>query len=203
VVERFEDFTDILSTYYQMVKTWQPNAPIFLLGHSLGGTIAIYYSLDHQDDFKGAIISAPLIHVPANISLSTIIMGRILSILAPRVGIVPLDATGLSRDPQVVQAYISDPLVFHGKTPARLAAEMLRIMQVLSSRMNEITLPFITLQASEDRLVDQDSAQILYDKASSKDKTIKIYDGFYHEVFNEPGRDLVLKDVEDWLNAHL
>ena len=203
VVERFEDYTDNLTIYYNMVKVWQPDKPIFLLGHSMGGLIVAYYLLDHQTDFRGAIISAPSVRIPANITPMTITMSKILSSIAPKTGVLVLDATGISRDPEVVKAYVNDPLVFHGKTPARLAAEMLKAMLHVTAEAEKITLPFITLQGSADRLVDPGGAQMVYDKASSKDKTIKIYEGFYHEVFNEQERAVVLKDVETWLKAHI
>ncbi len=202
-VERFEDFTDNLTTYYNMVTGWQAGKPIFLLGHSLGGLIATYYLLDHQASFKGAIISAPAIKIGAGISPATITMGKILSVVMPKAGVLALDAGAISRDPQVVSAYAKDPLVFHGKTPARLAAEMLKAMQRASTELGKITLPFITVQGGQDKLVDPAGAQMLYDQASSKDKTIKIYDGLYHEVFNEPERARVLSDVETWLAAHI
>jgi acylglycerol lipase len=203
VVERFEDFTDNLTIYYNLVKVWHPGKPIFLLGHSLGGLIATTYLLDHPNDFKGAIISAAMISIPANITPITITIGKFLSSIAPRTGIVGLDATGVSRDPAVVNAYKNDPLVFHGKTPARLAAETLKAMRRVTSEINKITLPFITLQGSADRLVNPKDAKLLFDEASSKDKTLKFYEGLYHEVFNEPERAVVLKDVENWLKVHL
>ncbi len=203
LVERFEDYTDTLTLYYKMVKGWQPGKPIFLLGHSMGGLIASYYLLDHQADFKGAVISAPAIKIGDSISKTTITMGRILSKVAPRMGLLALDANGISRDPEVVRVYVNDPLVFHGKTPARLAAEMLRAMQRVTAEVGAITLPFITLQGGQDKLVDPGGAQMLYDRAGSTDKTLKIYEGLYHEVFNEPERAQVLKDVETWLEAHI
>jgi len=203
MINRFEDYTDTLTIYLKMVKAWQPGRPIFLLGHSMGGLIASYYLLDHQADFKGAVLSAPSIKIPANIPTMTIILGKILSAIAPKAGILALDATGISRDPEVVNAYINDPLVFHGKTPARLAAEMLKAMQRVMAEAGKITLPFLALQGSADRLVDPGSAQMLYDKTSSNDKVLKIFDGFYHEVFNEPERAIVLKDMESWLKAHV
>jgi len=119
------------------------------------------------------------------------------------VGLLALDATGISRDPEVVRAYANDPLVFHGKTPARLAAESLKAMLRVTAEAGRISLPFIVVQGGEDRLVDPAGAQMLYDRASSVDKTIRAYDGLYHEVFNEPERALVLKDVETWLAAHV
>ena len=103
----------------------------------------------------------------------------------------------------MVAAYVNDPLVFHGKTPARLGAELLSAMLRVTAEAGVITLPITIVQGAEDGLVDPSGAQMLYDTVGSKDKTLKIYDGLYHEVFNEPERELVLKDVEDWLNSHL
>ena len=202
-VERFEDYTEPLQTYYGMVKGWQPGKPIFLLGHSMGGLIECVYLLDHQADFKGAVISAPAIKVGDSISATTITLGKMLSVLAPKAGVLALDANGISHDPEVVKAYVNDPLVFHGKTPARLASEMLKGMQRVTAEVDKISLPFITVQGGQDKLVDPAGAQMLYDRAGSKDKTIKVYPGMYHEVFNEPERAVVLKDVETWLAAHI
>jgi alpha-beta hydrolase superfamily lysophospholipase len=202
-VDRFEDFTGTLTIYYNMVKDWQPDIPMFLLGHSMGGLIASHYLLDHQDKFKGAILSAPGVKVGDNITQFTITMGKVLSVLAPKAGILALEAEGVSRDPEVVAAYMNDPLVFHEKTSARLAAELLKAMLRVTAEAAKIKLPFILLQGSDDKLVDPAGAQMLYDMATSADKTLKYYDGLYHEVFNEPERDTVLKDVETWLEAHL
>jgi acylglycerol lipase len=203
VVERFEDYTHTLRVYCEMVRDWQTGKPMFLLGHSMGGLITSCYLLDRQSQFRGAVISAPLIKASGNLSQATIIMGKILSVLAPKMGLLPVDAKSISRDPEVVKAYVNDPLVFHGKTPARLAAELLKAMLRVTVEADKITLPFIVLQGSEDRLVDPAGAQTLYDKASSNDKTIRIYEGLYHEVFNEPERARVLNDVETWLAAHV
>jgi acylglycerol lipase len=203
VIERFEDYTDVLTTYYGMVKGWQPEKSIFILGHSMGGLITCSYLLDHQADFKGAIFSAPAIKVGESITSMTITMGKVLSRIAPKTGVLALDATTISHDPAVVKAYADDPLVFHGKTPARLAAEMLKAMMRVTAETDKITLPFIVVQGSEDKLVDPGGAQMLYDKAGSKDKTLKIYKGLYHEVHNEPEREVMFKDLETWLAEHV
>jgi alpha-beta hydrolase superfamily lysophospholipase len=201
MVQRFDDYTDTLTIFYNMVTEWQVGNPIFILGHSMGGLIAPYYLLDHQDKFAGAIISAPVVKIGDSVSQATITMAKILSKIAPKMGLLALDVNGISRDPDVVEAYVNDPLVFHDKTPARLGAELLSAMLRVTEEVGKITLPFIVLQGSEDSLVEPSGAQMLYDKASSNDKTLKIYEGLYHEVFNEPERDQVLKDVEDWLKA--
>ncbi len=202
-VERFDDYTNTLAIFYNMVTDLQAEKPIFLLGHSMGGAIATYYLLDHQDDFTGAILSAPGVKVGDSISQATITMSKILSKLAPKMGVIALDVDGISRDPEVVEAYVNDPLVFHGKTPARLGAELLSAIQRITAEAGNITLPFIVVQGAEDSIVDPSGAQMLYDKASSEDKTLKIYDELYHECFNEPERDRVLRDVENWLEVRI
>jgi acylglycerol lipase len=203
MVSRFGDFTENLKVFYTQVKGWQPDKSIFLYGHSLGGLIACNYLLDHQADFKGAIISAALVRVPSNISPMTVVLGKVLSAIAPKVGIVPLDTAGISRDQAVVDAYINDPLVYHGKTPARLAAEMLKAMQRLTANAQSISLPLFIIQGCSDRLVDPGDANLLFEKASSKDKTLKMYDGLFHEVHNEPERDMMFEDLEAWLGTRI
>jgi acylglycerol lipase len=202
VIERFSDYTDTLKTYFEMVKVWQPGKPIFLYGHSLGGLIAIDYLLDHQASFTGAIISAPLIKVPANITPVTVILAKVMSLLAPKMGFTDLDASGVSRDPEVVKAYVNDPLVFHGKTPARLGVECLKAMQHAVPLLGSITLPLLAIQGSADKLADPTSAQLVYDRVGSTDKSLKVYPGCYHEVHNEPERMQLFKDLEAWLKAH-
>lgn len=203
IVKKFDDFTDTLRIFYEMIAAWQSGKPIFILGHSMGGAITSYYLIDHQDDFNGAIISAPAVKIGEGISSFTIFMSKILSAIAPKMGVLALDASAISRDPEVVEAYINDPLVFHGKTPARLGTEVLSAMMRITEEADKMSLPMIIVQGSDDLLVDPSGAQMLYDKTSSTDKTINIYDGMYHEVFNEPDRDRVLIDVEDWLESHL
>lgn len=202
-VKKFNDYIDTLSVYVDMVRKWQPGKPSFLLGHSMGALISVLFLLDHQAELAGAILSGPSVKVPSNTSPITISMVRLLSSLLPRVGLLQLEAEGVSRDPAVVHAYVSDPLVHTRKTTARLTHEILKAMQRITAEASKITLPVLIVQGSADRLVDPDSARMLYGAVSSVDKTIKIYDGLYHEVFNEPEHDQVLGDVEAWLEAHL
>lgn len=202
-VKRFDDYTNTLKIYLGKVRGLQPGKPIFLVGHSMGGLIGAMYLLDYQAELVGAVLSGPAVKIPSNVTPATIFVGKILSALIPKFGLVGLEAEGVSRDPAVVQAYVNDPLVHRGKMTARLAAEMLKAMQTVSNQASKITLPILILQGSADRLVDPGGAQMLYEAVGSTDKQIKIYDDFYHEVFSEPGHDKVLHDVEVWLEARL
>ncbi|MBA4395726.1 MAG: alpha/beta hydrolase, partial [Desulfobacca sp.] len=202
-VDRFEDFTQTVKKILDMIRGWHPDQPIFLVGHSLGGLIAAYYLLDHQADLTGAILSGPAVKIPDNISPVVIFLGKIFSALVPKFGLIGLEAEGISRDPAVVQAYQNDPQVYTGKTTARLAAEMLKAMKRVSSEAVKIKLPILIIQGGADKLVDPAGARMLYDRVGSVDKKVIIYEGLYHEVFNEPERDKVLHDVENWLDGQL
>lgn len=201
-VERFEDYTDTLKTYFKLIRDRQPAKPVFLLGHSLGGLIGVVYLLDHQAEVTGAVLSGPAVKIKDDVSRSFILLGKMISVLMPKAGVMGLDAEGVSRDPAVVQAYVNDPLVYRGKVTARLSAELVKAIRRVHAEASSIRLPILILQGSADRLVDPKGAQMLYDAVSSVDKAIKTYDGLYHEVYNEPERDQVLGDVEAWLETH-
>ena len=118
-------------------------------------------------------------------------------------GIDVIDASAISQDKTVVDAYINDPLVYQGKIRARLGAELIKATQILLPQMPGIHLPILIMHGTADRLSDPKGSKILYDRVSSRDKTLKLYDGFYHEIFNEPGREQVFADVEAWLVARI
>lgn len=202
-VKVFDDYTDNLAIFKEMVKADQPGKPVFLLGHSMGGLISTYFLLDNSEDFQGAIISAPAITVPENITQTTIVMAKLLSKITPKMGMLQLDANQISKDPEVVRVYLDDPLVFNGKTPVRLMAELLKAMIRVNEEFEKISLPVLLVHGNEDKLAQPAGSKNLYKNVSSVDKTLKIYDGLFHEVFNEPERDQVLSDVAAWLDAHL
>jgi alpha-beta hydrolase superfamily lysophospholipase len=202
-VERFADYTEPLKTYVDMVRCWQPDKPIYLVGHSMGGLIGLLYLLDHQKGMAGAVLSGPAVKPPGDIPAAVIFVGRLLSVLLPGMGLVPpVDAGGVCSDPAVVKAYLADPLVYRGKLTARLGAELIAAMGRARAEANRITLPLLILQGDADRLVDPSGAQVLYEKVASSDKKLVVYKGFFHEVFNEPQHDLVLSDVERWVERH-
>jgi alpha-beta hydrolase superfamily lysophospholipase len=202
-VERFQDFLDTIKTYYDMIQAWQPGKPIFLVGHSMGGLISAVYLLDHQQDFAGAVLSGASVKVPDHISGATIMAGKVFSKLLPKFGILKLEADGVSRDPAVVQAYINDPLVCTGKITARLAGELLGATQRVTVEAEKITLPILILHGGADKLVECDASKTFYDRIRSAAKTLKIYPGLYHEVFNEPERGMFSGDVEGWVEERL
>jgi acylglycerol lipase len=202
-VERFSYFVDDTRIFFDRVKKENPGKKIFLIGHSMGGLIVSHYALKYQKELDGLVVSGPTIRVGYSISPMTLVAVNTLSVFAPKRGVSTLNANDISRDQVVVDAYINDPLVYRGKTKARLGAEFLNAIVKITKKIPEITLPLLIVHGANDMLSNPSGSQLMYEKAGSKDKTLKVYEHLFHEVFNEPEHEKVLSDVEAWLNAHL
>ena len=202
-VRSFSNFTDTLEAYRAMLRHEHPEMPFFLVGHSLGALIAAATLLDHQDAFRGAILSGALVQVPDNISPLTVFLSRLISRIVPRLRLVGVDASGVSRDPTVVRAYLEDPLVYNGKTTARLGFEILRTIRRVCAEAATIRLPILFLHGEADRLTSVDGACKLHQAILSADKTLRVYDGLHHEVYNEPEHPQVIEDVLAWIDVRV
>ena len=204
-VERFSDYLDDLKTFFDIVRSEHGDTKIFLVGHSMGAIIATAYTVavSHQQELAGLIVSGVGVKPGSSLSSALIPLARILSLLLPRLGIMVLDASAISQDKAVVDAYVNDPLVYRGKITCRFGAEMLATLRKLPSEMPKINLPILIMHGTADRLCDPEGSRILYERANSRDKTLKLYAGFYHEIFNEPGHKQVLADMEAWLAARI
>jgi alpha-beta hydrolase superfamily lysophospholipase len=201
-INSIEHAVDDLHTFAGIVKERHPSAPTFLLGHSMGGAIAFAYALRHQSELQGLVLSAPAV-VIEGVSPVTIAAGKLLSKLVPNAGVLQLDGTAVSRDPEVVKRYDSDPLNYRGKVVARTGAELVALADVAAARLPELKLPLLVMQGTADRLVPVKAAQLVYDRTGSADKTIKTWDGLYHEILNEPEREQVLGEMIAWVEARI
>ena len=128
---------------------------------------------------------------------------RIISVLFPKLPLLKIDASDVSRDPEVVEAYDTDPLVYRGGIPARTATEMNRAMEVVREQMEAIDGPLLIMHGTADPLADPEGSEQLYARANSSDKTLTLYEGLYHEILNEPENVQVLADVVEWLDDHI
>ena len=202
-VPAFSAYTDGVEALLDKVEEAHPGVPLFLLGHSMGGLIAALHLITHQAHYAGAILSGPAIMAAQEPSRFMIWISRLLSRIAPRLGVLQLDPGGISRDPAVVAAYLADPLVYNGKMGARLAKEMFEAMAAARAGAGAIGLPLLLLHGQEDRLTAPQGSEYLHAHVGSLDNTLRLYPGLYHEIFNEPEQREVLGDVTSWLEAHL
>lgn len=197
----FDDAVADLHALTALAAGRHPGAPVFLLGHSMGGAIAIAYAARHQRELAGLVLSAPLAAIDAGaVSLAA---ARALARVAPRLPVHRIDGATVSRDPAVVAAYDADPLNHRGPLPARTVGEMARSVALLDERLPALRLPILTVYGTGDRLVPPAGSRRVDERAGSADKTLVAYDGLYHEVLNEPERERVLGDVAEWLEARL
>jgi alpha-beta hydrolase superfamily lysophospholipase len=188
--------------FLDLVHQQEPDLPVFLVGHSMGGMIALNYVLYHPEGLEGIVASGPLLSqlpLPSHL----ILIAKISSSLLPRLPMKnELDATALSHDAAVVEAYVNDPLV-HGQGTPRMATEVVAAIDWTQAHAAELALPCLIVHGGEDRIALPEASQTFFDNVTFADKERIEYDGYYHEVFNELGKEQVLADVEAWLVRHL
>jgi alpha-beta hydrolase superfamily lysophospholipase len=172
----------------------------YLLGHSMGGCLALTYALEEEGRLSGLVLSGAVVELEGPRAL--LALSRLLSVLVPRLGVYGVEAEAVSRDPEQVRRYEEDPLNYRGKLPVRTIAEMGRAAAGFPRRVPGLELPLLIMQGGADRIVPPGGARALAEWARSQDKTLIVYDGLYHEIFNErePERTRVIDDLLDWLS---
>ena len=204
VVTRLGDAVSDVDHVVEMARKAQPELPVFLFAHSMGGTIGLRYALDHQDKLAGLILSSAAVSLegldvsPVQRKLATLV-GKI----APRLPVNSLPFEGISRDPDELGIYMDDPLVYRGKQPARTVAELVNAMADFPGQVGALRVPLLVIAGSDDPIVPAAGSRDIGERAGSEDKKVIVYQGFVHELINEPeaDRERVTGDIVDWLKA--
>jgi alpha-beta hydrolase superfamily lysophospholipase len=185
-VDSYDDYLVDLKTFHDRVRAEQPSVKLFLVGHSMGAAIATAYTARHQAELDGLVLSG----------------GGIATENAPvRPASLALADT-LSTDPAVIEAYKNDPLVYHGPPPPARTNALAQMRDRLRGDAAAIRIPILVLAGAASPLGDGPRSQALYDVVGSPDKTLKLYGGLMHEIFNEPQHRAIMADMEAWLDAH-
>jgi alpha-beta hydrolase superfamily lysophospholipase len=201
-IDRFGDYEDDLRRVVAMAKAHGP-APLFLIGHSMGGLITLRYLAGNPSGIAGAVVSAPLLGFAVRIPRLKLAIGRASALIAPKMRMAnEINPANLSRDPEVGRAYAEDPLV-RRVVSARWFSEATRAMESIRAAVPSITAPVLILHGTQDRLAAVDATRAVFGLIGSRDKQLKIYPGFYHELFNEPEKQDIFQTVGDWLSARL
>jgi alpha-beta hydrolase superfamily lysophospholipase len=202
-IEAFAQFFPALDALCEQAERDYPEVPLILLGHSMGGLIAARYLLERPGRFRAAVLSAPALAPPAPPSAFAIWLNTLLSKLWPTLGVLQLDAGGISRDPAVVAAYRADPLVHTGKFSARLVTELFAAMEEVHRRAVELRLPLLLMHGDADSMTAVEGSRSLAREMAAEYASLRIYPGLYHEIFNEPEQQQVFADLLDWLQSKL
>lgn len=201
-IDRFQYLVDDLGGFVAGIRQKHGGVRVTLLGHSMGGAIALAYALAQPDALEALVLSAPALTDKPAVSVLRLTVARFLSRFMPHAGALRLPAAAISRDTQVVRDYEHDPLVYRRAIPARTAVELLDAMTLLSRRAAALRVPVLAMHGSGDALVPLGGTEPVYAALGGTDKTVKRYPGLFHEIFHEPERAQVFADLEAWLAAH-
>lgn len=201
-IRDMREFVADLHTYIEQVRAAHPDLPLVLYGHSMGSQIALLYAGQHQDDLAGLITTGtalassnhPLLVAAVKLLGGLHFNGRILP---------QIPASAISRDPDIVQAYVDDPLVDSRPVRLDMAAALARGLEHAGRVLPDLRVPYLALHGGGDLITLPEAARIVERRSGSPDTTVKIYDGLYHEIHNEPENDQVLADITQWLDEHV
>jgi alpha-beta hydrolase superfamily lysophospholipase len=200
VIDRFSHAVADIDQLVDLVAATEKGRPLFMIGHSMGGALSLCYALEHQEKLSGLILSAPAVALDGAPWLMRQ-SSKLLSQIAPRMGAVAVDPKLVSRDAEMVNAYVTDPLNWHGRLPVRTLAELVVFAERLPRRLSSLRLPLLLMHGGDDKLAGVSGSKMVHDGVSSTDKTLRVYPGLYHEIFNElpADRAQVLRDLVEWI----
>lgn len=200
-VDRVDDYAADLAATVKLAKSREPGLPVFLLGHSAGGVTSCIYCLSSQSELAGFICEDFAFLVPAPDFALTVI--KWLSAIAPRLPILKLKNEFFTRDPEAVKALNNDPLIANETQPAKTVAALARAADRLKREFARITLPLLILHGTGDKATLFKGSQMFHDKAGSKDKILKLYEGHYHDLLRDIGKEAVFADILAWIEKRL
>ncbi len=194
-IDSYQQYLDDLKTFFDLVQAEQPGQKIFLVGHSMGSAISLGYVLDHQDELAGLVLSGGGIAKPGTPTPEPPAAMPDTSMRPP------LDTGFLARDPRVAVDYDADPLNYRGPIPLSRDVAMMPMRLAIQERAGEIHLPILIMAGTG--VPDGERSTTLHEHVGSKDKSLRLYEGLKHEIFNEPEHPQVMADLEAWVVARL
>ena len=202
-IDAFETYMQDVKDFLRQTSQALPDCPLFLLGHSMGGAIATLYTITRQPQINGLILSAAALKINEDTSPLLQKVAGFLGKVLPTLPTIKLDSSLISRDPAVVERYDNDPQIYRGGVISRTGAEILAATRHIQEKMEAINVPVLIMHGTADQITDPVGSEQLHQRATSADKTLKLYNGFYHEILNEPEKEAVMQDILEWMDARI
>ena len=200
-VEDVADYVADVAGTIRLAKQRHPGLKTFLLGHSAGGVTSATYVLDNQAELAGFICESFAFQVPAPGFALAAIKG--LSHVAPRLPVLTLKMKDFTRDPVALAALEADPLTAHESQPAATVAALVRADERLREEFPTITIPVLIMHGTADKATVPAGSQFFFDTVGSTDKTLKLYEGHFHDLLNDVGKEGVMAEILGWLEKRL
>lgn len=201
--DQFQDLVDDLERFVGLVREIEGKHPLFLVAHSFGGQVGVNYLARQPKEIQGAVLSGPNLKLSMPVSTLKKVVGTAASRFLPTFQIPSdLHAPWVSHDEAVVRAYEEDPLVGR-KISLKLGAEILKNLEEVMALAPEIKTPLLIVHGGDDKITAAEGSKQFFEGLTLKDKQLKIYPGYFHETFNEVGKEKVFRDIEQWLEARI
>jgi alpha-beta hydrolase superfamily lysophospholipase len=200
-VERFDDYLLDVDALMAKARELAAGRPLFLMGHSMGGAIALRWLAQRKQPVAGLILSSAALKIGGDVPRLLVALAPLLSRWLPHLRGTRLDPATISRDPAAVAAYVNDPLVSLLAPPARTGAELLQAMEANRAAAAGLALPVYLFHGDADRLTDPDGSRDIHERWGGSDKTLRLWPGSRHETFNDLDREAVVAELLEWVLA--
>lgn len=202
------DFDHYIKDYQQFLALLRlgEERPYFLCSHSMGGLVTCSYLLKHKpqlENCKGVIFSAPFLMPDGNTAPLLQKLSGVVGTLFPKAKVLKIDANAISRDAEEVKKYVNDPLIYNDKLYAASGYQLIKQMRSIRGKFSEITLPFLILHGTDDKLAEISGSELLYAESKSTDKTFIPLQDYKHEITRDLGKEKVLDTILEWMNNRI
>jgi acylglycerol lipase len=202
-ITRFDTLLADLDVFIRHNEPDFQERPLFLLGQSLGGLIVVRYAETRQTGLSGLVLCSPLLAFPETVPKFLLWVASYLAKIVPWMPVSKVDPKGFSHSPEVVQATENDPLNYHGKVHARTGAEMQKALTKAFAEIANLTVPVYLAHGSADTVVPVSGSQRLLEVCPVTDKTLRIFENGYHELWHDFDQQTLAYEIRQWIHQHL